>query len=217
MEVVRCFVGFDPREAVAYHVCCQSILETCSVPVSFHPVRGERRDGSNDFTYGRFLVPYQCGFKGHALYIDGDMLVRGDLAELWALRRHDMGVQVVQHDYKTRFPVKYLGNKNEDYPRKNFSSVILWNCGFMPNRMLTPEKVESATGAELHRFLWLPDERIGELPIEWNKLVLEQDLSSGDRLRHFTIGLPAFREYANCPGADEWWAAYDRMIKPLVR
>ena len=89
------------------------------------------------------------------------MIVRADIAELFALQRMDQGVQVVKHDYKTKFPVKYLGNKNEDYPRKNWSSVVLWNCGFRPHRLLTPEYVQTATGSHLHRFGWLSGEQIG--------------------------------------------------------
>jgi hypothetical protein len=84
-------------------------------------------------------------------------------------------VMVVKHDYKTRMTEKYLGSKNEDYPSKNWSSVILWNCNSFPNRKLTPEFVQKSTGAELHRFSWIDDERIGELPPEWNWLDVEYD------------------------------------------
>ncbi len=212
MEQIRCFIGFDPREAIAYHVCCQSILENTDLPVSFHPVRGAIRDGSNAFTYARFLVPYLCGYNGYALFLDGDMLVRSDLAFLWSHRRAYVGAQVVKHNYKTKYPVKYLGNKNEDYPRKNWSSVVLWNCGYYPNRVLTPEFVAQQSGAYLHRFAWLKDEQIGDIPASWNVLVREQELSPDDDLRHYTIGAPCFAEYA---GDDvEWTEAYRRAIAP---
>ena len=213
-DVLRIFVGYDPREAVAYHVCCQSIIENTKAHVSFHPVRGERRDGSNDFIYARFLVPWLCGFSGTAVFVDGDMIVRGDVSDLFALRRLDVGVQCVQHDYKTKHPVKYLGNKNEDYPRKNWSSVMLWNCGFRPNRILTPEYVASKSGSFLHRLLWLQDSQILPLPEEWNRLVMEQPVTERDRLLHYTIGTPCFQEYADCDAAEEWHAAYRRAITP---
>jgi len=213
-DVLRVFVGYDPREAVAYHVCCQSILENTKYPVSFHPVRGERRDGSNDFIYARFLVPWLCGFSGSAVFVDGDMIVRGDISDLFALRRLDVGAQCVQHAYKTKHPTKYLGNKNEDYPRKNWSSVILWNCAFRPNRILTPEYVASKSGAFLHRFLWLQDNQIAPLPDAWNRLVLEQPVQESDRLLHYTIGTPCFQEYADCDHAEEWHAAYRRATAP---
>ncbi len=160
-------------------------------------------------------MPYWCGFRGLALFIDGDMLVRTDVGELFNDPLMHLGCKVVKHDYKTKHPVKYLGSPNEDYPRKNWSSVILWNCGFFPNRALDPGFVDAKSGAFLHRFSWLADHQIGELPIEWNKLVLEQELSPTDKLRHFTIGTPCFADYADCDGADEWHQTYARAIAPI--
>lgn len=217
MEPLRIFIGYDPREAVAYHVCCQSIIDHCSDPkrLQFTPVRGERRDGSNDFIYARFLVPHLCGYRGQALFLDGDMIVRADVAELFAEPMLYHGVRVVKHDYRTKHPIKYLGNENKDYPRKNWSSVVLWNCGFMPNRKLTPEYVAQASGADLHRFTWLVDSQIGELPVAWNRLVLEQELEPADKLWHYTIGTPCFTDYADCDGAEEWHRTYRRAIAPI--
>jgi hypothetical protein len=205
---VRVFIGFDPREAVAYHTCVQSIIETCSHPeeLQFTPLTGECRDGSNAFIYARFLVPYLCGFKGEAVFLDGDMIVRDDILKLTAPVQ--TGLAVVKHDYKTKYPVKYLGNKNEDYPRKNWSSVIAWNCWFYPHRILHPDFVAQQTGAFLHRFGWLEDERIAELDPSWNKLVLEQELAESDRIRHHTIGIPPFG-YPD----EEWEATRKRAFE----
>ena len=213
---MKIFIGFDPREAVAYHTCVHSIIETSRDPtkLEFSPVVGPRRDGSNDFIYARFIVPELCGYRGHAIFMDGDMIVRAPIEDLYDLRRHDVGVQVVKHDYKTKHPTKYLRNKNEDYPRKNWSSVVLWNCAFYPNRLLTSDYVAKATGAHLHRFGWLKDEQIGELPDSWNRLVLEQDVQEGDQLLHYTIGTPCFQEYADCDHAEEWHAVRKRANAP---
>ena len=171
-NIIPVFVGYDPREAIAYHTCVNSIIRNSSQPVAIVPVAlslfrdyaETHTDGSNQFIYTRFLVPHLMEYTGHAIFIDGDMIVRGDIAELWNLRDVYKDVQVVKHDYKTRMPVKYLGAKNEDYPRKNWSSVILWNCASFPNRALTPEFVQQSTGSELHRFSWIDDDRIGSLP-----------------------------------------------------
>ena len=216
-DPVRIFIGYDPREAIAYHVCQQSIIEHAAEPdrLQFTPVSGLRRDGSNDFIYARFLIPYWCNFVGDAIFIDGDMIVRSDIGELIETPLFYEGARVVKHDYRTKHPVKYLGNKNEDYPRKNWSSVIVWNCGFFPNRRLTPEFIAGQTGSYLHRFSWLKDEQIGELGSTWNKLVLEQELSEDDKLRHFTVGAPCFADYADCEGAEEWWTTYVRLQAPL--
>jgi hypothetical protein len=93
---------------------------------------------------------------------------------------------------------------NENYPRKNWSSVILWNCATFPNRRLTPEFVEQATGAELHRFTWIDDARIGELPVEWNWLSQEYGVNPEAQLVHYTLGTPCFWEFAQDEMADEW-------------
>jgi len=211
-NMIPIFIGYDPREAVAYHVCVNSIIRNSSRPVSIIPVAlnlfGEytetHKDGSNHFIYTRFLVPWLMSWSGHAIFIDGDMIVRGDIAELWDMRCYDTDVQVVKHDYQTRMPVKYLGSVNENYPRKNWSSVILWNCGSFPNRVLTPDFVMKATGAELHRFTWCKEDRIGELPPEWNWLPDEYGVNDQAKLLHYTLGTPCFHEFADTPMATEW-------------
>jgi len=211
-NIIPVFVGYDPREAVAYHTCVNSIIRNSSQPVAIVPVAlnlfrdyaETHTDGSNHFIYTRFLVPHLMEYTGHAIFIDGDMIVRGDIAELWNLRDVYKDVQVVKHDYQTRMPVKYLGAKNEDYPRKNWSSVILWNCNSFPNRKLTPQFVQHATGSELHRFSWLDDDRIGELPPEWNWLPDEYGINRDAKLLHYTLGTPCFQEFADTPQGDEW-------------
>ena len=211
-NIIPIFVGYDPREAIAYHACVNSIIRNASKPVAIVPValglfkdyKETHTDGSNHFIYTRFLVPHLMEYTGWAIFIDGDMIVRGDIAELWNQRDDYKDVMVVKHDYKTRMPVKYLGAKNEDYPRKNWSSVILWNCNSFPNRQLTPQFVQHATGSELHRFSWLEDDRIGELPPEWNWLPDEYGINRDAKLLHYTLGTPCFQEFADTPQSDEW-------------
>jgi lipopolysaccharide biosynthesis glycosyltransferase len=211
-DIIPVFIGYDPREAIAYHVCANSIIRNSSRPVSIIPVAlnlfkdysETHTDGSNHFIYTRFLVPYLMSWTGSAIFIDGDMIVRGDIAELWDLRDMAKDVMVVKHDYKTKMTEKYLGSKNEDYPRKNWSSVILWNCSTFPNRKLTPEFVQNQPGSFLHRFSWLDDNRIGELPKEWNWLPDEYGENPDAKLLHYTLGTPCFHEFANTPMGDEW-------------
>lgn len=217
MTPIPIFVGYDPRESVAYHVFCQSVLEKSSLPVSFIPLAlntlsgysETHSDGSNQFIYSRFLVPHLMGYKGFALFFDGDMVCNADIAELWKLRDPLKAIQVVKHDYKTKHPIKYLGAKNEDYPRKNWSSVILWNCGNFLHRKLTPDYISKASGSLLHRFSWVPDDRIGELPLEWNWLTLEYP-DKPSKLEHHTIGSPCFKEYAHTD--PEWYKVLTRLL-----
>jgi lipopolysaccharide biosynthesis glycosyltransferase len=212
MKPIPVFIGYDPREAIAYHVCVNSIIRHSTVPVSVTPLaltmfqdyQETHGDGSNHFIYTRFLVPYFMNFQGWALFIDGDMILRGDIRELWNLRDSEKDAMVVKHDYRTRRSEKYLGSPNEDYPRKNWSSVILWNCQNWPNRQLTPEFVSQQPGSFLHRFSWLDDDRIGELPREWNWLPDEFGENPNAKLLHYTLGTPCFHEFADTPQGAEW-------------
>lgn len=210
--MINVFIGYDPREAIAYHVCANSIIRHSSKPVALVPLAlnnlgnytETHTDGSNQFIYSRFLVPHLMNYTGWALFIDGDMILRDDIQHLWKLRDETKAVQVVQHNYQTKMSEKYLGAKNENYPRKNWSSVILWNCSHPSNRTVTPEFVQSASGAQVHRFSWLSDDEIGNLPIEWNWLPDEFGKNEDSKLLHYTLGTPCFHEFATSPMADEW-------------
>ncbi len=210
--MVHIFIGYDSREAVAFHVCSNSIIRKSSEPVAIHPLalsnlqgyREKHTDGSNQFIYSRFLVPHLMNYKGWAIFLDGDMLLREDIVRLWNLRDDSKAVMVVKHDYKTKMTEKYLGAKNENYPRKNWSSVVLWNCQHPKNQTLTPKFVESASGAQLHRFTWLSDEEIGELPKVWNWLPDEFGRNDQAKLLHWTLGTPCFHDFAHEAMAEEW-------------
>ena len=172
--MIKLFLGYDPREAAVFHVMQESILRTATVPVSFIPLHSPmlegfdgQQDGSNAFIYSRFLVPHLMEYKGWAIYADSDMMFLEDIAKLWNMRNDNKALMCVQHDYKTTQRTKFKGTqleaRNEDYPRKNWSSLILWNCGHPLNRILTREFVAEAGGRVLHRFSWLADEHIGAL------------------------------------------------------
>ena len=183
--MLRLFTGWDAREASGWHAFADSVYAYASVPVSITRLPERQLDGSNAFTFSRFMVPDLCAYDGWAIYMDGaDMLMRADIAELHGLRDERYAIQVVKHDYRTRFPRKYLGtpmeSDNIEYPRKNWSSVILWNCGH-PALLRVIED---------HRFAWLPDELIGDLPLEWGWLADEYGFNAKAKLLHFTAGAP---------------------------
>lgn len=229
--MIRLFAGYDAREAAGYHVFAQSVLERCVLPPPIHAVgalnqaRADlaelRGDGSNDFTYARFSIPERCGFEDWALFVDAsDMLLRADLAQLFALADPAFAVQVVQHDYRTRHPVKYVGTPlecaNPDYPRKNWSSVMLLNCGHPAHRRAR-DRLRGRDGAFLHRLGWLRDDEIGALPPEWNWLADEYGENDAAKLLHWTAGIPGFRHYEDAPHAAEWHAAFARVRKGAQR
>jgi len=177
---LRIFVGFDPRETVAFHVLAHSIQARASVPVSVIPLALSQLEGliwrernplqSTDFSFSRFLTPYLAEYQGWAVFMDCDMLVLDDIANLWALRDPEYAVQVVQHDHRPKETTKFLGQPQSQYEKKNWSSVMLFNCEKCT--ALTPDYVNTATGLDLHRFKWLgSDDEIGALPARWNHLV----------------------------------------------
>ena len=212
--MVNLYAGYDPREACAFHVFNQSVIEHATVPVRIIPLseRGLKfdgqQDGTNAFIYSRYLVPSLQNYEGWAIFCDGDMVVTDDIKKLWSLRDESKAVQVVKHNYKTSNPRKYIGSpmedRNVDYPRKNHSSVILWNCAHPSNRLLTKQYVGEAGGAVLHRFAWLDDDEIGALPMEWNWLVGEYDENKSAKLYHYTLGVPGFGHYQRCDHHREW-------------
>lgn len=214
-------VGFDQREAVAYHTFCQSVISRSSHTVQFIPLaennlstyQEDHTDGSNKFIYSRFLTPYLLGYKGWAIFADGDMVCQADITELWSLRDESKAVMVVKHDYSTKSNIKYLGNKNEDYPRKNWSSLVLWNCGHSAHKILTPEFIQKSTGAYLHRFSWLEDHLIGEIPREWNWLAIEYPENRNAKLIHYTLGTPCFQEYSTTSMSEIWNNEFKKVIE----
>ena len=211
--MIPIYVGFDQREACVFHVFNQSVIQNSSVPVSFTPLATNllhfdgQQDGTNAFIFSRYLVPYLQDYKGWAIFCDGDMHVNSDIKELWDLRDDSKAVMVVKHDYKTRSKRKYIGspleNDNMDYPRKNWSSVMLFNCEHPSNRFLTRDYV-ARTGPLIHRFDWLHDDEVGELPLEWNHLDTEYEWNPEAKLVHQTLGTPGLRHYAECDSAKQW-------------
>lgn len=219
--MIRVFIGFDPREDVAFSVLAHSIHRRSSQPVAIAPVtlsqlgdvyrRARNPLQSTEFSFSRFLTPYLCGYEGWAVFMDCDMLVLDDIAKLWALRDEAYAVQVVKHVHVPKEDVKFLGAVQTKYEKKNWSSVMLMNCGRC--RALTPDYVNAATGLELHQFKWLGDDGlIGELPERWNHLVGYDAPRKDAALVHYTIGGPYFDEYAGCEYAREWHAERDSML-----
>ena len=154
MRPLQVFIGFDEAEPIAFHACVESIIRNSSMPVSITPLYQKQlcfidpkgKEGcqqSNSFIYSRFLVPEMTGFKGLALFIDGDMIVEGDISDLFFTHQYGKAIHVVKHDYKPINSVKYLGAFNEAYPRKNWSSVMLFECEHFKNRRLTQQFVIS--------------------------------------------------------------------------
>jgi len=213
---MRVFIGWDSRENDAYEVCVHTLLKHSSMPLDIVPlkqkplrIRGlytrEETAVSTEFAFTRFLTPHLSDYSGWSLFIDCDFLFTKDVAELYNMHDDQYALMCVKHDYVPKDSVKMDGQKQVAYPRKNWSSCILWNCGHESNQILTPQIVNSESGAFLHRFQWLDDREIGELPLEWNWLEGEYDKPENPpAVIHYTNGGPWFEECQDVDYAGLW-------------
>lgn len=211
MSLLRVFIGFDSRQPVAFNVAQASIWRHCSRPVSITPLVLStlpiQRKGLTEFSVSRYLVPWLCNYEGHALFLDGDTLCMGDIAQLPWGSEHP--VSVVKHD-----TVVKAGREVDVHFER--PSVMLFNCAKCA--ALTPDFVQTG---KPHNLQWA--ESVGELPREWNYLVgydtnnfekcedegcpqhgTDHDCRRRIKLAHFTMGLPCFEETAKDEYADQW-------------
>ena len=222
------FIGVDPRERAAANVLIDSLVQHSSAPLAITPLitpqleaqglywRERDPKQSTAFSFTRFLVPYLMSYQGWAVFMDCDMLARADIAKLWAERNEEYAVQCVQHQHVPGETVKFLGEVQSAYPKKNWSSLMMLNCSRC--QRLTVDYVNTSSGLELHRFHWLDgDQEIGRLDERWNHLVAVQDSRKAEKasLLHWTLGGPWFKAQRTMGGAlaAEWFAARDEAFR----
>ncbi len=231
-QSIAIFIGYDLRERAATNVLIDSLYQHSSMPLAITPIvtpqleaqglyrRARDPRQSTAFSFSRFLVPHLMNYSGWAIFMDCDMLCRGDIAALWNLRDERYAVMCVQHRHEPSETVKFLGEVQSSYAKKNWSSLMLLNTARC--RALTVDYVNQATGLDLHRFHWLEgDHEIGALPECWNHLVDVQPppaapaAEGGPTLLHWTLGGPWFREQRTMGGplAAEWFAARDDSMR----
>ena len=220
--MIKVFIGYDPRESVAFSVLAHSIHARSSVPVSITPLVLSELSGiltrerhplqSTDFSFSRFLTPFLSDYSGWSIFLDCDMLVRDDIARLYALRDERYAVMAVKHEHVPKESTKFLGQPQTPYQKKNWSSVMLFNNARC--RPLTPEYVNAASGLELHQFKWLADDNlIGSIPARWNHLVGYSERNADAALVHYTLGGPYFDEFRDCEYAQEWRDELQAMLR----
>lgn len=226
------YIGYDNREHDAYLVARHSIELRSSVPVLITPLhfnlvaryiaapirRGESMwdlesdaPQSTEFARSRFCVP-KLQHQGWALFMDCDMLVTADIAELFALADEKYAVMVVKHGHVEGVDTKMDGQKQLYYARKNWSSVILWNCSHPAHHRLTDMRLNMWPGRDLHAFKWLEDSEIGELPSAWNHLVDVQEPEDA-KILHYTLGCPNMDGYESCGFSELWLEEYGKVRK----
>lgn len=239
MDPLTYFIGYDAREPDAYDVCSFSCQRKSTAPLHIVPLkhrelrlRGlfdrpwiidgatgvmvDQRDGrpfSTEFAFTRFLVPVLMQYRGWALFTDCDMLWLDDIGQLMRAADPTKAVMVVKQTHAPGNTTKMDDQPQSQYHRKNWSSVILWNCGHPSNTKLDFQMVNHAPGRDLHKFCWLDDSEIGELEPGWNFLVGHTKSTIKPRLMHFTDGGPWFAHMKNVPFAGWWLNEYNHMMQ----
>lgn len=223
---MRVYIGFDEREVLACDAACKSLyarspgaevtlldsqrLAACGLLRRPVDQRGQKYDilsgahASTDFAISRFLVPLLAQ-QGWALFTDCDVLFLSDVNELQKLIDPKYAVMVVKHDYTPKEAIKMDGQVQSTYARKNWSSVVLWNCDHPANRRLSLGDIQERRGYDLHQFYWLHDSEIGALPPEWNWLVGVQPKPDNPKIAHFTLGGPWLPNWKDAEHDDLWW------------
>jgi hypothetical protein len=240
------FIGYDPRESDAFAVARESIKRRLNTPIPIYglvlndlrkaglywrptetrPSAADRpvlwdvisdHPMSTEFAISRFLVPHLAK-EGLALFVDADVMARGCVTRLFEMAEHSVATAVwcVQHKHEQQAGVKMDGQTQAVYGRKNWSSVMMWNCDHPGAKKLTPEYVNSVPGRDLHQFKFLADEEIREIGPEWNHLVGEYPKNPDAQLVHFTLGHPAMPGYENSEFSDEWRAERDAWARGML-
>ena len=183
MVPLRVFIGVDKRQPLGYTVCQSSIARNASVPVAITPLLIDQlpitRRGLTDFTFTRFLVPYLCGYEGVGVFLDADIIVRCDIAELFSLADEHHSVQVSRGPHRFEWP-----------------AVMLFNADRC--RDLTPEYIETG---EPFSFDW---GTVGDIPPEYHHIVGYDAPRRDAKVVHYTAGVPEFQEVGACEHASEW-------------
>ena len=221
------YIGWDSKEPIAYDVCKYSINRESSIDVNTIPlIQNELRErqlywrdqdiGSTEFTITRFLVPYLNGYSGIALFCDCDFLYVEDIKKLFDQFDPSKAIQVVKHEYDPVEDSKFLGNVQHKYPKKNWSSLMLFNCDHPGNKALTLDCVNQQPPSYLHQLKWLDHDDIGELSHEWNWLEghYREPQDGSPKAIHYTRGGPWFEECAGVEYADDWNQALQELNKP---
>jgi hypothetical protein len=215
MTPLRCFIGWDKREAAAARVAARTLNARSTLQAEFLCIDRLRETGlltrladrrsedgtyahhdlisnakaSTDFAFSRFLTPILCQ-EGMALFTDCDVVFLRSPVQMLREILPGAAVYVVKHKYEAQETVKMDGQPQVAYPRKNWSSVILWDTDHPANRRLTLHDVNTRPGLWLHQFGWLADEEIGALDPAWNWLVNVQPMPRQPGIAHFTLGGP---------------------------
>lgn len=198
-ELMRIYIGYDEKLKEQYNMCEYSIRKHCK---DVEIIKLDKNDliarglytrinnimDATDFSMTRFFVPYLNDFEGVALYIDSDFIMTRSVKEIFDSFDKTNAIALVKHNYVSKFDEKANGKVNLRYPRKNWSSLMMFNCGHPSNKILNLEYLNNTDSTMLHSISWLPYPEVGEFPQDYNFLVGEYEkIPLG---LHYTIGEP---------------------------
>jgi len=227
MKKLKIYIGYDSKEDIAYRVCKYSLLKRSSINLKVYSLKLQELIArkfysrsidplaSTEFTYSRFLVPALSSYQGWAIFCDCDFIFLEDISKILENLDYSKAVYCVKHDYTPTEKHKMDGQKQTVYPRKNWSSFILFNCEHPSNKNLSVDTVNSQTGSYLHQFKWLKNEEIGALDERWNWLEgwTSKNNSNKPYAIHYTRGGPWFDEWQDVEFAKEWIQERDKYLE----
>lgn len=195
----------ERRDGRLYDVISDAPMATEFAISRFLTVHLARRYAGKDRDYTK-----QAGW---ALFMDCDMLILGNVCRLFEQADDSKALMVVKHDHVPATSIKMDGQQQTGYARKNWSSVMMFNLDHPANDRLTVDLVNTARGLHLHQFCWLPEDDIGELPIEWNWLAGYSNNTIAPQIVHHTDGVPFMPGYENAPYAEQWRRELERALQ----
>ena len=212
---VRLFIGHDSKQSAISDTCRLSIQDHSDIRIETIHLSSleagglfwrQQAEGSTDFAFTRFLTPYLKGFYGYAIFCDSDFIWNCDPLDLLDLIDPMKAVSVVQHNIQKDQikPFKMYGQKQSWYPRKNWSSLMVFNCDHPFTKRLTPHTVSESPAGYLHEFQWCDNKSIGSIPHTYNYLVGYYNDISDPKAVHYTDGGPWHTGYENVEFADRF-------------
>jgi len=229
MPPLKIFIGYDSRQDRAWQVCRFSLQRHASQTIAITPLkladlqrsklytRAPDDKASTEFSISRFLTPTLAGTHGWSLFVDNDFLFTGDIHTIFDRLSLNHAIYVVKHNYQPSLTAKMDGRRQYAYPRKNWSSLMLFNNDHPKIKALTPTIVNQATPAFLHRMAWLDDADIGELNVDWNFLVGEYKKPANiPHGIHFTNGGPWLDQWRHVDFANLWLEEEQRFLTEKI-
>jgi hypothetical protein len=219
------FIGWDSTVPEVSDVCAYSLQKRATVPIRISYLKLAELQGtglytrdvdplaSTEFTYSRFFTPYLSRYNGLSLFCDNDFLWLDDVSKLLDACEGDYPIYCIHQTHEPTEKTKMDGKVQTSYPRKNWSSLMLFNCSHPRNKQLDLHTVNNEPGSYLHQMRWLEDDEIGNLDSRWNWLEgsSQKPASGQPGAVHYTRGGPWLPEWRHCDYADLWLMERDEF------